>query len=123
MPFRVTYSPEDDCVLTSLSGDLTTEVVSAFFAEVLRVAAESGCGRVLSDLRDARIVASAADLYWMADALTKKDVQTLTRRAIVVARDQDDYGFWETLCTNRGHRNVRVFEDYDEARRWALQAG
>jgi len=27
----------------------------------------------------------------------------------------------ETLCTNRGHRNVRVFEDYDEPRIWALE--
>jgi hypothetical protein len=120
VPFQVIYDSEAACIVASLSGDLDTKVVAAFFGEVLRVAAENDCGRVLSDLRDATIVASAADMYWMADALSKKNVQSLRRRAIVVSRDQEDYSFWETVCANQGQGNVRIFEDYDEARRWAL---
>ena len=120
MPFQVIYDSETACIVATLSGDLDTKVVAAFFDEVLRVAADNDCDRVVSDLRDATIVASAADMYWMADALSKKNVQSLQRRAIVVSRDQQDYSFWETLCANRGQGNVRIFEDYDEARHWAL---
>ena len=38
-----------------------------------------------------------------------------------MARDQDDYEFWETVCANQGHASLRIFEDYDEAKRWALE--
>jgi len=61
-----------------------------------------------------------ADLYWMAQALAEKNVHSLARRAIVVARDREGYDFWETVCSNLGHRNVCVFEDYEEAKRWIL---
>jgi len=47
-------------------------------------------------------------------------VHSLARRAIVVARDREGYDFWETVCSNLGHRNVCVFEDYEEAKRWIL---
>ena len=122
MPFRVAHDSSLDCIVATLSGDLDTMVVSAFFTEVLRVAAESGCGRVLSDLRDATIKASSADMYWMADALSKKNIQSLRRRAIVVSRDQEDYSFWETLCANQGQGGVRIFEDCEEAKRWATES-
>jgi hypothetical protein len=121
VPFEVSHDGAAGCIVASLSGDLDTHTVGAFFAEVLRVAGETGCHRVVSDLRDATINASAADMYWMADALSKKNIQILHRRAIVVSRDQDDYAFWETLCANQGQGNIRIFEDYDEARRWALE--
>ena len=94
--------------------------MAGFFKEVLRVAGETGCGRVISDLRDATIKATSADMYWMADALSKQNIQALHRRAIVVSRDQEDYHFWETLCANQGQGQIRVFEDYEHARRWAL---
>jgi hypothetical protein len=121
MPFRVIYDDGADCLLAELSGDLDTKVVGAFFAELLRAAEEYGCSRALSDLRDATIRATAADLYWMAEALSKKNIQILHRRAIVVSRDQDDYSFWETLCANQGQGNIKIFEDYDEAHRWVVE--
>lgn len=122
MPFQVKHDATQGLIKAAMTGDLDRPLVAEFFTEVLRVATETGCGRVLSDLREARIVATTADIYWMAQALAKKKVQALHRRAIVVARDQDDYAFWETVCSNLGHRNVRVFEDYDAARRWVLES-
>ena len=121
MPFQVTHDTTLDCIRATLSGDLETKLVAAFFAELLRVAEESGCRRALSDLRQARIKASTADIYWMAEALKKKNIQTLERRAIVTASDREDYDFWATVCANMGHRAVRVFQDYDEAKRWVLE--
>ena len=123
MPFRVTHDDDAECLFAHLSGDLDTKVVGAFFAELLRAAEEHHCSRALSDLREATIRASAADLYWMAEALSKKNIQALHRRAIVVSRDQDDYSFWETLCANQGQGNVKIFEDYEDAKGWVLEAG
>lgn len=57
MPFRVDYDPSLNCILATLSGDLDRPLIGAFLTEVLRVAAESGCERVLSDLREGRIKA------------------------------------------------------------------
>ena len=121
MPFEVTYDDQADCLVARLSGDLDTKLVGAFFAALIRAAEEHGCTRALSDLRDATIRATAADLYWMAESLARKNIRALQRRAIVVSRDQEDYSFWETVCANQGVGNVRIFEDYDEARRWAVE--
>lgn len=119
--FRVVYDEDSDCILTTVSGDMDMDVVQAFFAEVGRVAAENRCTRVLSDLREAKIVAATADIYLMAKALGEKKISPSFKRAIVISRDEEDYAFWETVCFNQGFQNVRVFREYDEAKQWVLQ--
>ena len=39
------------------------------------------------------------------------------RRAFVVARDLDDFIFFETVTLNN-RQNAKVFQDIDEARKW-----
>jgi hypothetical protein len=43
-------------------------------------------------------------------------------RAIVVAKDLDDYAFFELVSKNQGQR-VKIFKDIDEAKRWLATAG
>lgn len=118
MSFRVTYDAQADCVVTRVEGELDKEVVQAFFAEMGRVATENRCARVLSDLREAKIVASTTDIYRMAQSLEDKKIGRSFRRAIVVSRDEEDYAFWETVCFNQGFQSVRLFHDYEDANRW-----
>ncbi len=120
MSFSVTYDLSLDCILTTMDGSLDQKQVSAFFEQVGRTAAEHSCKRVLSDLRNARIVAPLADIYEMASAIEKKGILTSFKRAIVISKDQEDYDFWKTVCHNTGHANIRLFHDYDEAMAWVL---
>ena len=90
--------------------------------EVGKVAGEHECTRVLSDLREATITAPLTDIYEMAKAIEKKQVLKSFRRAIVISKDHQDYAFWETVCYNQGHRMVRIFQSYDQARKWVLSA-
>lgn len=90
----------------------------AFFTEVGRVAVESQCVRVLSDLREAKIVASTSDIYRMAQSLGNTQITKAFKRAIVVCRDDGDSAFWETVCFNQGFHNVKIFRDNEKAQQW-----
>lgn len=100
MPFRVIHDTSLNCILATVEGDLDRPAASGFFTEVLRVASER--------------------LRPRPERPAQRHHQGLHRRAIVVARDRDDYDFWETVCSNLGQGTVRVFEDYEEAKRWAV---
>lgn len=123
MPFTVTYDPETDSVRTRISGSLDKALIAEFFGEVVRVATEHRCTRILSDLRQARVAASAPDIYSEVDSAEHQSVPRDLRRAIVISRDMRDYRFWETVCRHRGHPGVKLFTDYDEAARWVLESG
>jgi hypothetical protein len=120
MPFQVTYDSEIDCVITAITGDMDKSVISDFFTEVGRIAAENNCTRVLSDLREGKITALLTDIYEMAKAIENKGIVKSLKRAIVISKDHDDYAFWETVCHNQGHQRVRVFQDYEQAKDWVL---
>lgn len=121
MPFYVTYDSDNDCVVTMIEGILDKEVVLAFFKEVGSVAGKNNCTRILSDLRNAKIVAPVSDIYAMAKLLDSMNISPSFRRAIVITTDHDDYRFWETACYNQGHSSVRLFENYERAKKWVLE--
>lgn len=111
------------CVVTKVAGELTRPVLAAFFAEMGRVAAKHRCTRVLSDLREARIAADPAEIYFaVAELQTNKILRTF-RRAIVISNDHDDYRFWETVCKNQGFYFVRIFDDVNKAEDWIRSPG
>ena len=118
MTVRVGYDAPTDCVISSVTGELDKEVVLELLSEVGRVAVENQCERVLSDLREAKVVATTADIYQMAKLLGSNQISKALKRAVVVSRDEEDYAFWETVCFNQGYQNVKIFRDYDEAKRW-----
>ncbi len=120
MPYQVGYDSVLDCVVTTITGDMDKQVITGFFQEVGKVAHENNCYRVLSDLRSGVIAASIADMYEMAGSLEKMSIHKSFRRAIVISRDHRDFSFWETVCYNQGHQNVKIFEDYEEAKSWVL---
>ena len=122
MTFRVVYDNETDCILSSVIGPLDKEVALAWFSEVGRIAVENQCTRVISDLREAKVVASTADIYLLAKSLGSTQITNVFKRAVVVSQDEEDYAFWETVCFNQGFQNLKIFRDYDEAKQWIAPA-
>ena len=122
MTVRVVYDNETDCILSSVIGPLDKEVALALFSEVGRIAVENQCTRVISDLRDAKVVASTADIYLLAKSLGSTQITNVFKRAVVVSQDEEDYAFWETVCFNQGFQNLKIFRDYDEAKQWIAPA-
>ena len=122
MTVRVVYDNETDCILSSVIGPLDKEVALALFSEVGRIAVENQCTRVISDLREAKVAASTADIYLLAKSLGSTQITKVFKRAVVVSRDEEDYAFWETVCFNQGFQNVKIFRDYDKAKQWIAPA-
>jgi hypothetical protein len=42
------------------------------------------------------------------------------KRALVVAKDIEDFSFFETVTMNQA-QNARIFQDFDEAKKWLLE--
>lgn len=120
MPFTVTYDSNIDCVVTRISGNMDTALITDFFSEIGKVAATNNCIRVLSDLREGKIAAPMTDIYEMAKSLDKLKILKSFKRAIVISQDHKDYQFWETVCYNQGYHKVKLFTDYEQAKKWLL---
>ena len=118
MHYEVSYDPEQDCVITSVSGEMTQEPVVAFFTEIAKFCKKYGCKRVLSEVSQAKVAASSADLYFMAQTLEKLQISRKLKRAVIVDQDHESFAFWETVCSNQGHGSVRIFPDEEEAKSW-----
>ena len=88
MTIRVVYDSEMDCLLTSVTGPLDKEVALALLSEVGRVAVENQCTRVLSDLREAKIVASTAEIYRIAKSLGDTQITKAVKRAVVLGLEE-----------------------------------
>lgn len=125
MPRSVSYDAEAGLVLIRIEGRVDMSVIRAALPQVLRVAAEHDCFRVLSDLREADLMISTVELYdlpqTIADAMSKAGVKVQKyRRAIVIARNLEDFAFFETVARNRGHV-LRTFHDVDAAKNWLIK--
>ncbi len=118
MPFHVKYDSKIDCVVTTITGNIDKSLIDDFFVEVGKIVAENNCRQILSDVRDAKIIASVADIYNMAKSIKSKGILTSLRRAIVISKDHKDYTFWETVCYNQGHQMVKIFQNYEQAKDW-----
>lgn len=127
MPLTVAYDPDIDCIRAVFEGELDRELISEFFSAAGKLARENTCNRILSDTRNATITASETEMFSEAESLSDELISFDCRRAIVIPSNvipskDTKYQFWENLCVNRGHYNVKLFQDYDEALNWLLQS-
>ena len=118
MQYEVSYDAKLDCVFASVSGDMTQEPVIAFFTQIAKSCKKYDCKRVLSDVSQAKVSASSADLYFMAQTLEKLKISRKLRRTVIVDQDHESFAFWESVCSNQGHPSVKIFPDEDKAKSW-----
>jgi len=122
MPFTVEYDSDCDYMLSTITGQLDKKIIGEIFTEIGIIAAENECERILCDLRDAVLVASTHDIYNSLNVLENNQISRNLKRALVISRNSKDYGFWETVCVNRGYVRIKIYHDYDEAALWLAQS-
>jgi hypothetical protein len=124
MSHTLNYNPELRMIESKVIGELTLNEVRETITQYAVICKEKGCTLLLNDFREATIQLSTAEIYSLPQmimeiyAASGVNIHPL-RRALVAAKDLDDYLFFETVTVNRG-QDARVFYDIDEARRWLL---
>jgi hypothetical protein len=124
MPYSITDEPPGMITLR-FEGLMTLEIVLDATADVVQVAKEQGCFRVLTDIREATVKLSMVEVYNLpnltADIVSTAGLRVYQfKRAIVISAEQELLPFFENVSRNR-HQNVRLFQDVESARQWLLE--
>lgn len=119
IPFTVGYDAENHIVCGNITGDVDHDLVNKFAEEICRICEEHDCDYLLNDWRNTNLKFSTVDIYSIPQLLLKVGLRLSCKRALVVGSDFEDWAFFETVSRNRG-QNVKVFKDYEEAKKWLL---
>ena len=122
MSHTLTYNPDAHWIETKIQGDLTLKEVKEIFAESTSMVETKNCSLFLSDYREAVLKLSTINLYELPGLLangfaSSEHKASQLKRALVVARDLEDYQFFENVTVNAG-QNTKTFYDIDEAKKW-----
>ena len=121
MSYTIKYDPRIDCIVSSIKGIIDFELAGNFTRDAARAIREHNCSRLLGDFRRATTNLSVLEIDDAAQLVLEVSLESGVppsfRRAIVVARDLEDYSFFQSASRIR-HHNIRVFTDIDEAKAW-----
>jgi len=120
MAYTLKYDPELNLILASIDGEVTPELLKEYTSEVIHVAYEKNCLRLITDLRNSECKLTTIDLYYIPRMILNLDPPWKARRALVVAESIADYSFYETVSVNTG-QDVKIFMDLEEAKNWILK--
>jgi len=106
MSHTILYNSESQVIEINIQGDLTLNVAEEIISEVMWVAKEHNCFLILNDMRGATLKLSTMAIHGlpkiMSDILTSSGLSVYKfKRAIVAAKDLNDYGFFKTVTVNR----------------------
>jgi hypothetical protein len=85
--------------------------------QVLKLAAENNCSRILCDYTETRFVESILGIYENPVRNRSIGFPLTIRVATIYATDEREHLFWETVSRNRGY-DFRVFKSRKEALEW-----
>jgi hypothetical protein len=77
-------------------------------AEIIKQLSAHNCLRLLNDMRQASLRLSTVDLYELPAWIEEAGVNRACKRALVVARDFNDYKFYETVSRNQATLMSRI---------------
>jgi len=126
MAYKVAYNPDEDCVHGSIEGDVDLVMVRRYAKEIMKQLSAHNCLRFLNDVRKASVKLSTVDIYDLPAWIEEAGMNRSCKRALLVARDFNDYEFFETVSRNHGHlvkvfadsNNTGIFHDIAKAREW-----
>ncbi len=119
MPYTIEYDKKIDCIYTSMTGEVDLDTVREYRLDVAQVLQDNNCQRILNDLRQAKLIIPLADMYSFPREVGEGFVGLFPKRALVYRNDEIMLQFFEVTSRNQG-LSVRVFDDYDKAKRWLL---
>lgn len=118
MGYFVEYEETFNIVSGRIVGDLTREVAKDYLKSISDLASEKGCNRILTDVREAKLLGEKQDIETLSTELANYGFSTSFVRAIVLAEDVIGYKTWENYCFTAGHKNLRLFVDGNLAKEW-----
>jgi hypothetical protein len=122
MSYSVEYDEQHDVAVIAYSGVIDTDVVREAAVLAADTAFRQDTTRILVDCRDVELAMSADELQSLpseiAGALSRQGIPvTALRRAVVFARDWQDYVTIESAAAAQ-QQTMRIFESLDEAKAW-----
>jgi hypothetical protein len=124
MPHTIQYNATAGVVEAIFQGNLTLNEAKNYINEVTQICKEHDCLLILNDYREATLNLSTMEIHGLPQIISERFTLTKhfayqLKRAIVVARDLNDWNFFENVTINSG-QTVKVFYDMDEAKKWLL---
>ncbi len=119
MSYSLSYDRDTDCIVMVFENTVDIGVIKEAAPRVARLCEETGCRRILNDMRVAVIDVSIAQIPESPRIMDESHLSRMTKRALVLPKNFSEAHFLETMTRNRGH-NLRVFFDMGKARAWLL---
>lgn len=119
MNFSLHYDAEMNIIRGRVWGALDLEGVRSMAGAVATLSRQTGCRKLLNDLRDATISASTMEIYMLPRVVDREGLVSGIKRALLVRELVEEFRFLETVFINHGQQ-VRLFQDADDGVRWLL---
>jgi hypothetical protein len=119
MSHELHYDSDADCVILRVEGTVTMDLIREIAPQAARMCEETGCRRLLNDMRSTTINISFVELFGSPTAMDESGVSRTIKRALLVPAAFEESQFLENVTRNRGH-DLMVFRDIEEAKRWLL---
>jgi len=113
----VNYMDSSNIICVRAKGYLTSENMVNVASQVLKMAAEKNCSRVLCDYTETRFVESILGIYENPFRNRAIGFPISIRVATIYTTEEREHLFWETVSRNRGF-DFRVFKNGEEASEW-----
>lgn len=121
MPHRVTYDQQAGYILATAVGPFDVALAREILKDVVRLCKETGCKRILNDIREATFTMDLLDINSLPDLAREAGIDPDSRRALLVSDHHRDYEFFQNVSLLH-RQKVRVFADLGEAQRWLAKA-
>jgi hypothetical protein len=122
MKFQVSYLEKEQIIVSRLSEFFDWSVAEKMVPELSTLIKEKNCRHILLDFATANMKLSTLNIYMTPEKLANEflkygvDIRSL-RRAMVVAKDEDDYRFLSNVTVNKSQL-LRIFHDEESAIAW-----
>jgi hypothetical protein len=120
MPFEIEYNADQDCIFATFTGEITMSLTKEYIGALLPILKETGCQRLLSDSRDAKLKLSSMDIMQFPKMAQASPLTANLKRAVVASPGTSGYELYETLCNLQG-QNVQVFSSKEKAMDWLFK--
>jgi hypothetical protein len=125
MTHTVAYNSELHILELKVQGNLLLPEVRQIISESVQLVKKHNCFLALSDYREATLKLSTLEIYEIPKII--EEIFTASglpaykvKRALVVAKDLEDFKFFENITVNR-MQNAKLFQEFDEAKKWLLE--
>ena len=119
MDYEFKYDDDTQCIEVKMFGQLHLIDLPQYASDLAALLKKYDCKRVLQDLTEVDLKLAAFEFLDVPKLARGANVMRDAKRAIVCAKDTENWKFYETVAVNRGEY-VRVFKDFDKAKEWLM---